>query len=288
VAIFGADKNIIAIYWSLAGKVIYAPDAGTEDQEALDEWSHVKFVFKSSLFTAVTIKDHLVHLHWTISNNLMFASRQSFSANHPLRRLLKPHTYRAASINWASKTVLLPDDALAWRMFALDKADWYRAVNDCIHANKYQTFDDFCSEKDLPEEVAATLPLIQDGKALNAVIRKYVSHYVSAYYKDNAAVLADKDIHTYWAHYGSLPLWPSYGLPALSKETLIDQITHSIFGVTGMHELLGSIVEYLDSPGGLGCKIAPGKAEVDVQSFFQQLSLIALTGTTAHTVCPAS
>ena len=98
------------------------------------------------------------------------------------------------------------------------------------------------------------------------------------YCKTDADVLADPDLHDYWSHYARMPMWPSYNLPALSLAALVDQITHSIFGVTGVHEFVGSIVEYLVSPQGLGSKILPGRAESDVQSHFQLLSLIALTG----------
>jgi hypothetical protein len=55
-------------------------------------------------------------------------------------------------------------------------------------------------------------------------------------------------------------------------------VTELIFSVTGRHELVGSIVEYLTSPVGLAPKLANGTVEPDVQSHAQALVIIALTG----------
>ena len=55
-------------------------------------------------------------------------------------------------------------------------------------------------------------------------------------------------------------------------------MTELIFSVTGRHELVGSIVEYLTSPVGLAPKLANGTVEPDVQSHAQALIIIALTG----------
>ena len=55
-------------------------------------------------------------------------------------------------------------------------------------------------------------------------------------------------------------------------------MTELIFSVTGRHELVGSIVEYLTSPVGLASKLANGTVEPDVQSHAQALVIIALTG----------
>lgn len=177
-----------------------------------------------------------------VSNTLMLARA----------RLLRPHTYRTATINGASKDILLPHDALAGKLFALTKEEWLRSLNDFVHTHRFQTFEDFVSGEGLTAEVEEALPFVQDGRALVAVIRKYVSDYIDVFYADDAAVVDDSELQTYWAHYGPQPLWPSYRLPPLSKTALVEQITQSIFAVTGVHEFVGAIVEYLQSPAGLG------------------------------------
>ena len=90
IAYFGEDKMPLAVYWCHGNKLVYPGDA---------DWSHVKYVFRSSLGTAVTVKDHLVQCHWQISNQMMLNSRQTLGRNHPLRRLLKPHTFRSTTVS---------------------------------------------------------------------------------------------------------------------------------------------------------------------------------------------
>ena len=269
VGVFDAKQVLLGIYWCTKNKMVRPKDA---------DWEHVKFVLKSTLITAVTVKDHLAHLHWINSNNLVFSSRQNFPSDHPLRRLLKQHTYRGATINWASKGTLLPIDALAYRVFAIDKSSWNDVLADSISVCQYETFADYTAKKGLTPAMEEEMPYLRDGKAFWAVVHKYVAAYIDAYFPTEQMVMDDVHIKGYWAHYGPQPLWPSYGLPELSKANLINQVTHVIFAVTGGHEFAGSVVEYLLSPGGLGNKIMPGKAESDVQSYLQALSLIALTG----------
>lgn len=268
IAYFDKDKEVIAIYWSLQNRVVYPSEA---------DWEHVKYVFRSSLLTAITGRDHLVFVHWIVSNNAVFATRQSFRPDHPIRRLLKQHLFNTVQVNWSAKNVLQPTNGLAARLFAFDGENWNKILSDCLKTIKYETFDDFINKKGLPEHVAKDLPLSVDGKALWNVIYKYVSTYLSLWYPDDASVLADSDITVYWAHYGPLPFWTSFDLPPLNRENLFQQITHTIFWVTGGHELVGSIGPYANDPNGVGCKIIPDKNEADVDSFLLAKCLISMT-----------
>lgn len=54
------------------------------------EWEYVKFVFRSSLFTLVTLVDHLYGMHLLEANSAVLAVRRSLSTAHPLRRFLSP------------------------------------------------------------------------------------------------------------------------------------------------------------------------------------------------------
>ena len=90
IAYFGEDRKPVAVYWCHEKRLVYPGDK---------DWSHVKYVFRSTLGTAVTVKDHLVQCHWVISNNMMLNSRQTLGRNHPLRRLFKPHTFRSTTVS---------------------------------------------------------------------------------------------------------------------------------------------------------------------------------------------
>ena len=89
----------------------------------------------------------------------------------------------------------------------------------------------------------------------------------------------DPEIKEFWSYYdgGRDKDWINYGLPELTKESLIDMATHSIFYVTGGHELLGGLMQYIMQPNALGPRIMKGRNGGDIDGFFLSLSLIGLT-----------
>jgi hypothetical protein len=89
IVYFNIKKEPIAIYWCHGQKFVYPNE---------EDWSHVKYVFRSSLITAITLKDHLVEVHWIISNTLVFATIESFDVFHPIKRLLTPHIYYTMNV----------------------------------------------------------------------------------------------------------------------------------------------------------------------------------------------
>lgn len=270
VAFFNAEKICLAIYWCLQEKLVHHTD---------EEWEHAKTVFKSSLITAITVKDHLVHVHWVASNSLLFATRQSFDPYHPVRRLLKPHSFGTASVNWLSKETLLPNTGLAARVFAFEKEDFTQALADCLTLCKFETFPQTVENKQLPGHFSHDLPFIRDGMKLWNAIHKYVTAYLSIWYPDDQAVHDDKDLEFFMAQYKLSPFWISY-IPAdyvMNKANLIDLCTHAIFYVTGMHEFVGAVSSYIFTPNSCGSKILPNKEEVDVDTFLLSQCLIAFT-----------
>jgi hypothetical protein len=182
-------------------------------------------------------------------------------------------------VNLASKSVLLPINGIAFRTFAIHEDSWYDAIADCLNACKFQTFPQFIEAKQLPKEITDDMPLIQDGLEYWFIVRKFVENYISIWYFDDGSINNDVELKNYWLYYHPSENWIDYGIPTvLNKENLINQITHSIFHVTAGHELVGSVVEYLKNPAGLGSKIVAEKNQSDVQSHLQSLTLAALTG----------
>jgi hypothetical protein len=156
------------------------------------------------------------------------------------------------------------------------------AINAGDAGYKYQTHPEFCKAKNLPPEVAANIPICTDGIKVWNTFHKFFLAYVKLWYKDDAAVVADPELKDYWECIDTrcgLGSPYKYGLPALSLEALVNQMTHHAFQATCWHEFVGAIVHYITTPEGLATKIVPGKEEMDTQTFFQGLCLIALTGT---------
>jgi len=55
-----------------------------------------------------------------VANALVTATRDELSGSHPLRRLLKPFTYRTVVVNRASRPLLCTELSLLHRSIALD------------------------------------------------------------------------------------------------------------------------------------------------------------------------
>ena len=201
IAYFDINKAPVAIYWSAGDKLVYPGDA---------DWEHAKFVFRCTLCVVITCKDHLINLHWQVSNTLMFASRQSLSEHHALRRLIKPHTFRVAKINWVSRATLFPINGLAHRTFALEAGAFHEFMAVGIRCLKFQTFPDEIQSKNLPPEIASDLPYKVDGEALWSVIRSYVAAYMNIFYPSDEDVLKDSSIRQFYAHYQSPAGWIDY------------------------------------------------------------------------------
>ncbi len=258
---FNRDKQLIGV-WSCEEHRLY----NSKDKE----WEHVKFAFRSSLITDITLRQHLAYNHLVIANSMMIASRETLNKDHPIRRLLKPHYYRSANINWSAKSILIPTDQLAHRTWGFTHESWNELLTDVFSMWKYQPFNEFLVNQNISE-----LPLKEDGQDLWNVIELYVKSYLNIHFTPES-IIKDNDIIDFWNHHNKSSF--NYGLPDLTYNNIVNYLTNSIWWVTGGHELVGSIVEYLVYPNGYMPKICKGKITCDVQTFAQTLIIISLTG----------
>jgi hypothetical protein len=53
-------------------------------------WEDAKWRWRSALFAAVTVADHLGATHFLASNLMVTVTHEQLPENHPMRRLLKP------------------------------------------------------------------------------------------------------------------------------------------------------------------------------------------------------
>ena len=81
-------------------------------------WERAKFRFRSSLFTLVTLVDHLYDIHLQKSNLFVTAMREQMSSDHPVRRFMTPFTYRTITVNDNAFHNLLTKNGMAPRCFA--------------------------------------------------------------------------------------------------------------------------------------------------------------------------
>lgn len=269
-AVYDGDQRPIGIYWSHGSKWVFPPAAGASDAE----WMHAKWVWRCSLMVGTTVADHLVGVHWLIANYVTTAARVSLSPTHYLRLLLKPFTWRTITINAGACETLCPERGFVHRASALTYESLTRAFGDSVGLMRFHTVPELVARKGA-EGMGNRFPWVTDALALYEVIRAFVVDYVDAYATDEQ-VMADVELIGFWDHLNTAPATVMF--PGRSKAALIDVLSQFIWSVTGMHEAVGTVHEYVLDPTFMGTKIRPGIEIADVQASMQYLLIMALTG----------
>ena len=145
----------------------------------------------------------------------------------------------------------------------------------------YGALPDMIASKKLSEEVEQQIPLNRDGLPVWNAFLKFFESYVDFFYPDENKVTEDVELGAFWKNVelrGEFGALKPYGLPNLSKKSLIDYLTHLAFTATAGHELNGTLIQCVDSPKAGAFRIRPEKDEADIQSSVQNLILFGLTG----------
>jgi len=241
------------------------------------KWEASKFAVRSSVITEITAIDHLLYSHLTVSNGGTRAATEKLGTEHPLRRLLKPFTFRANKINDQASRALFIRGGLVDRTFAFDPdvvGDYFDAMSKNF---KFRTVPRFIEDIGVEESKSTVLT---DMRRYWDVQRAYVDKFVDLYWKTDADVLGDDSIVEYWNFLESGARTIPYGLSDLSKEALVDQITHHMFWVTAMHKLVGNVADWLRT-GARGFATVMrenNKLEADIQYFFVGSTIAGFTG----------
>ena len=116
----GLERYGACAYFSADGKLlrIYTPHDDRSQEAGSATWDDAKWRWRTSLFTAVTVADHLGTTHFLVSNLVATAYNVQLPADHMLRRLLKPFCYRTAAVNSDAALALAPDGGLDIGAFA--------------------------------------------------------------------------------------------------------------------------------------------------------------------------
>jgi hypothetical protein len=288
-AIFNADQKPIAIYWcggqgadgSERPTWVFAKNGGAE-------WEHAKWAWRCSLMVGSTVADHLVGVHWLIGNYVTTAARVSLPPTHYLRLLLKPFTWRTITINFGASETLCPKYGFVHRASALTYESLTQAFGDAVGLLEFHTVPELVRRKGYepdelvekegvdPAETVDRFPWLADALALYKVIRAFVEDYIGQYSKD-APVEDDAAIMEFWRYLYTAPATVKFP-DRSSKDALIDVLAQFIWSVTGLHEAVGTVNEYVVDPTFMGTKIRPGKQMADIQASMQYLLVMALTG----------
>jgi hypothetical protein len=274
-AYFDQKFQIIAIYWSHRSRLV------KKDEQL---WNHVKYVWRSSFFAYITIRDHLIVTHMIECNAFVSASRKHLSVNHPLRIFLKPFTYHTVSINYQAAMSLVNERGLVHRVWAFDY-DEFLKVCDYISMNyKFRLLPDFISETMHPdknnktdEEWDRIYPIYHDLNEFWKIIQRYVTNF----FKINYNITVENDIlpsDLYIKRFIN-EICKQLGIAGItSLRHLIDALSQLIASSTGIHEHVGQISDYMIDPRFIGAKLEEGKEIQNIQTYSQILVLSVVTG----------
>ncbi len=136
------DENLNFICFVYKSQLIKSTDA---------QFNHISLIFRSTLITSVTLKEHLIMTHWIVANGMLVSSLKYLSQEHILRRFLRCFTYGTAAINHASTIALAPFEGIAGRTFGFTKKSWNQMISDQTSNIKYESIYEKFEYSHLPE-----------------------------------------------------------------------------------------------------------------------------------------
>jgi len=282
-AYFDEDYKLMGIYCNEYDEYMEA----VEDGVANEKWNHFKWIYKTSVFCAVTLMDHLWRVHHTESQALYECSIQSLSVNHPLRHFLKPFAFRAANINYKAINLLSCENGVAQRLWAFPFSQLVRVFNYCTMTYKFQPLPDYVDASMRDEDAAddSHFPVLKDSQQFWDTMREFVAAYMKVYYTDDIEFAKQLRFGEIKDFAGNLE--KHLGLKHGHINTLdrfVDVLTQLICNGTGMHEVVGQTSDYLQQADWVGTKLVKGYSISTVQSYGQLLALSGFTGQLQPTI----
>ena len=266
-ASFDEDRNLLSIYVSGDDKT-YVPG---------DElWEHAKWHWRCAVFAYVTVADHLSGLHFGLSELMMQATREQLPADHPLRRLLKPHVYNVSTVNTRAALVLAPEGGIAHRLWPFNFDGLATLLIRGIEAASFEPFPEWLKNRGLDNLSDEFYPYATDGLALQKICCEYVENYLEIYFPGES-VVSDAAVQAWWRQLETSA--PQTGLATLqTKEQVVNLVGQFIFAASGYHSQVGAVTQYVLDQSFMGAKVRVGSEFSDIQSTIEMLTLNAATG----------
>mmetsp|Transcript_17898 Transcript_17898/g.26799 ORF Transcript_17898/g.26799 Transcript_17898/m.26799 type:complete len:1277 (+) Transcript_17898:49-3879(+) len=274
-AFFNANQTLIGMYWSQERRYVEPKDS---------EWEHVKWAFKCSGLVGITAVDHLVGIHLIVANFLTQSTKTELSVSHPLRRLLEIHIHNTIEINAAAARTLCTAGGLVHHASALTEESLIQAYHLGVQTMRFDRIGSVVYAERMfrtGEISREQWPFGADYLDFYRILVKYVGDLVDLYYETDEDLMADKELV---AFHDALHGLKNSHLPYLSstkmgkKHVFVNTIAMAINGVTGFHNHIGMVGEYLSRPTYMAAKIRVGETHADMQSSFQCLNIAMLTG----------
>ncbi|CAE7206156.1 ALOX15 [Symbiodinium sp. CCMP2592] len=257
--------------WEMPKSTTFLPDGSRT-------WEYAKFCFRSSLFSFVTLVDHLYGCHLQLANVVVQAMREQLSSDHPIRRFLLPFSYGTININDLARQTLVTRDSFVPQLLPLDNEGLQLAWASAYKLLPPEYVLDTASGSEGPVELMETLfdrekvikrkqeqglatSYYQQALRYWRILRKFVADYLDHYYgtgsRGEMALAADEELKLFLLQTvtqlqafsdpfstGQMhELWPS--VPNSRKKPIfINFLTRFCELVTVGHEQVGQVQAY--------------------------------------------
>ena len=271
IAYFDKAKCLKAIYWSHGNKMVYPPKS--EDPQERKLWEHAKWAWKVTMMVHITAIDHLTWTHFIDSATLVKNSVKYLGHKNPLRIFIKPFTYNTANIDFGAESGLINDKGFVHHIAAWHRAQLKDALNFARHIYKFVPIYEKVHPS-MRDEPDTEYPFYQDSLRYYEIMEDYVEGFIDNHWPRDEDLFRNEEIKKFYER-----VCEDLGIEMVeTKEEFIDTLTNLFVIVTGFHEHVGTVADFVINPLFACARIEPGYEECSKQNFIQLSALATLTG----------
>ena len=283
-ALFDGQGDIMGIVWNAAPAATDLLAGAWVAKDGSPLWDRAKFVWRSSLVVGVTLRDHLVGLHATLSNAAVTATRENLPTTHPIRRLMTPFTFRTVWINKGSISTLLSRNGMLHRAVGLSWAGMKQAFRFAYENVVFTSATQQIKDRGMDDVPEWLYPWGADTRRFDAIVHDFVSKYVALYYGSNAEDCAVRvvDDEYLMAFDDGLHAFSHTMLPHIQDcQSLVTVLSTIIVKVTASHLQFGRVSAYVADAGWAASKLEPYNPRntnlAGIQTAFQMNGIAMIT-----------
>ncbi|KDO17323.1 hypothetical protein SPRG_17186, partial [Saprolegnia parasitica CBS 223.65] len=154
------------------GYAVTGADAYFDKKENVIKIVRLGKMFRPADVTAV---DHLIGLHVTVGNYMTTASREQLPPTHPLRRLIKPFTFRAVAINYEASRLLFAPKGILHRAHSYSEKGLKDTWAMALQSLKLEPFPVRVARQNID---TLKLPFHEDGMDFWKIVCVFTGEYL--------------------------------------------------------------------------------------------------------------
>ncbi len=279
------------------------------------KWEYAKFTFRSTVFTLVTVIDHLWAVHLVTANVFVQASKTYLSSEHPLRRFLVPFLFQTATVNDNARAFLISVGGFGPRNFAITpealetvwangakftvfQLPWYRALSERDPKSFARLLREPAFHHHLRKKAGLDQPYNEQMAQLAGLFEQFFEGFLQVYYPTPGDLVRDGEVTDFMnattttlaAYFGTSSLENSPGGctaavagcarvldPPMVWQELKVQMTLLMRVVTAVHRHVGYVAAYGQDVRFCAFAWPRGESAGTRQTAIRQAALTSLT-----------